>query len=277
MTDRLEEFLRSQLRHQTESIAAGRDVWSKAIDRGRRLRRRRRGSTWLGVGVVVAVVIVTGSLAGGPGDEEPQPIGPTAETPSASLDAKRDGCPVGEEGRVLRVSRKSLVLGCARLPDGRRLVLLDGFEGHGLCLQLVGIDNRARQCGYAPSALDPPNTRTITFQGMAQKNKSARLEVYGITAAEVAAVELTFPRGDSSHRVRAALIRVTDDEILAQARIAEPFGYFAAELPAGTSSVSATALGEGGRRIATDEFEPYPWSKWSRTMITGVVVWDGSP
>lgn len=265
------------MRHQTATIGTGQDFWTKAIDRGRRRRRRRRGSTWLGVGVVAAVVIVAGSLAGRSGEDRPEPVGPTVETPTASPDGKRDdACPVGEERRVLPVSPKSLVLGCAQLPDGRKVALLNGYRSRGLCLQLVGIDNRARECGNAPSALDPPNTQTIAFQGIAQRNELASLEVFGITSADVATVELSYMLDGSSHRARTTVIRVTDVEVLEQARIAEPFVYFLAELPADTASASATARRADGQRLGTDDFQPYPWSKRSRTMITGLVLWNGS-
>lgn len=280
MTDPLEEFLRSKMQRQTATIRAGEDFWTMAIDRGRRLRRRRRGSIWLGAGVTAAaVVLAAGSLAGRPGEGRPVPAGPPViESLSDSPDAERDGtCPVGEERRVLPVSPKSVVLGCAQLPGGRKVVLLSGYREPGLCLQIVGIDNRARECGFAPSAIEPrPIMKAVAFQGTAQRNKSAPLEVFGTTSAEVTTVELEYTGDSSSGSTRAALIRVTDSEILEKARIAEPFGYFLAELPADTSNVSATALGPNGQRLGADDFEPYPWSKSSRSMITGTVLWDGS-
>ncbi len=280
MTDPLEEFLRSRMQHQTATIRAGEDFWTMAIDRGSRLRRRRRVSTWLGAGVTAAaVVLAASSLAGRPGEDRPEPAGPPViESPSDSPHAERDAtCPVGEERRVLPVSPKSVVLGCAQLPGGRKVVLLSGYRA-GLCLQIVGIDNRARECGFAPSAIEPrPTMKAVAFQVTAQRNESAPLEVFGTTSAGVTTVELEYTGDSSSHSRRAALIRVTDSELLEKARIAEPFGYFLAELPADTSNVSATALGPDGQRLGVDDFAPYPWSKFSRSMITGTVLWDGSP
>jgi hypothetical protein len=58
--------------------------------------------------------------------------------------------------------------------------------------------------------------------------------------------------------------------------IAEPFGYFIAELSADTTHATATALDADGQQLGADGFTPIPWSGWSRSMITGLVVWDGS-
>lgn len=279
MTDPLEEFLRSRMRRQTATIRAGDDFRTKAIDRGRQRRRRRRGSTWLGVGVTaVALVIAAGSLAGQSGEDRREPAGPTVRSPSASSDAERDrACPVGEERRVLSVDPRSLVLGCAQLPGGRRVALLNGYREPGTCLQIVGIDNRARQCGFAPSSTEPPQKpHAIAFQGIAQRNKSTPLEIFGTTSDQVTTVELSYPRNGSSHSTRAALIPVTDSETLEVAGIAEPFGYFLAELPADTSHVSATALGPDGQQLGADDLSPYLQSQPRRAMITGPVGWDGS-
>lgn len=237
----------------------------RAIATARRRRIRRTIAAPAAAAALVAAATVV-TVAAPWSDQDDRPATGPQDT---------DDCPVGEERRVFPVSPKSVVLGCAQLPDGRRLVLLDGFRGGGLCLQIVGLDNRARQCGNAPSSIEPPITRTIYFQSHAQRNESAPIEVYGVASAEVTTVDLSYTRDGSSHSTRAAYIRVTDSDVLEQAGIAEPFGYFLSELPADTSHVTATALGPARQRLGSDDLAPYPWSKWSRSMITGLVEWDG--
>jgi hypothetical protein len=42
-------------------------------------------------------------------------------------------------------------------------------QSRGQCLQIVGLDDRARECGFAPSAMEPPPpARAIFIQVHAQ-------------------------------------------------------------------------------------------------------------
>jgi hypothetical protein len=239
-----------------------------AIARRRRIRRAIAAPTAAAL-AAAAVTVIT--VAAPWSDHDPGPAtGPQNPTVNA------DACPVGEERQVIPGLAKSVVLGCAQLPDGRKVALLNAHRSRGLCLQIVGLDNRARECGNAPSAIVPPITRTIWFQTPAQRNESAPIEVFGATTADVATVELRYTRDGSSHETRPAFIRVTDSDVLEQVGIAEPFGYFIAELPADTTRAAATALDADGQRLGTDDFTPIPWSGWSRSMITGLVDWNGS-
>ena len=180
--------------------------------------------------------------------------------PSDSSDAGAV-CPVSEQRAVFAGIPKgestSVLLGCARLQDGRKVELLSEIEAGGLCLQIVGIDNRVRECGNAPSEQEPPMTEAVAAQAIAQRNNSAPLEVYGATSADVTKVELRYTREGSSHRAPAELIRVTNGEALKKAGIVQPFGYFVGELPPDASNISAIALSSEGQTIGGDNFEQF--------------------
>ena len=247
----------------------------RAIVTARRRRTRRAVGATIVVASVVAAISVAAITTPWSDDAKTRPV--VGESPSTSPDAGTDTCPVGEERRVLPGLPKSVVLGCAQLPDGRKVAILSVHESGGQCLQIVGLDDRARECGLAPSAIvPPPPARPIFIQVHAQRDESAPIEVFGDTSAEATTVELTYTRDGSSHESRAAFIQVTDSDVLAKAGIAEPFGYFIAELPAGTSHVTVTALDADGQRLGSDGLTPLPWSRWSTSMVTGLIVWDGS-
>jgi hypothetical protein len=147
-----------------------------------------------------------------------------------------------EEGR-LGLTR----LASIELDDGRRVVLRSFRPSRNAisCLSLVGIDEWTRQCGYAPTERSPVRTGPIAPGAIAQLRRSAPLEVYGETSADVARVALQYAvngLNGSSRRASAELLRVIDPEILERAGISEPFGYFFGELPSETAKVRAIAL-----------------------------------
>lgn len=245
MSDRTEEFLRSAMQHDTAPIRAGEDFWAKAVNRGRRLRRRRRRNTWLGVGVTAAAsVIAAGALADRSDESVPDPAGPTAvDSPPASPDANRHG---------------PIVLDSIELDDGRRLELRAWGRpaGGGPCLQFAGLEGRIRQCGYAPSGREPPVREAIGAEAVAQRTDSAPLEVYGATSADVTSVVVHYESGDQQRQQRASLLRCTDEATLDEAGISEPFGFFFAELPPDTvpTAVQADAFGPNGELLGSTDF-----------------------
>lgn len=218
-----------------------------------------RGIFPVAVGLIVAAITSCGDT--------------DAESAAAPAPIK-DACPVGETRPAHPGFPKgeSVLLGCAQLRDGRQLELLSEIQDGGLCLQIVGVDNRLRECGNAPSAQDPPQTsKTVAAQMIAQRDDSAALEIYGATSAEVARIELTYTGGGSEHEAAAELIRVTDDEALEKAGIAEPFGYFLDELPPDVSNVNAVALDADGQRLGTDSFAPYLQDQPRTAPISGPI------
>ena len=261
---------------------AGRVPRMGDVDRAIVTARRRRTTRAVGVPIAVAALVLVAAISVAaittPWSDNVETHPAVGPSPTASPDAGTGPCPVGEERPVLSGTPESVVLGCAQLPDGRTVVLLSMQGSGGQCLYIVGLDNRARGCGFAPSALVPPDTQTIFFQMPAQRNESAPIEIFGATSAEVTTVQLSYTRDSSSHEeARAALIRVTNSDVLEKAGIAQPFGYFLAELPADTSHVYATALGTDEQRLGAADFETFPWSRRnSWAMITGPALWDGS-
>lgn len=276
----MNQTLKSAYRQVASRVPRMGDV-DRAIITARRRRTRRAVGGPIAVASLAAVISVAAIATPWSDDAETQPA--AVESPSASPsvaespDAGADACPAGEERLVVPGMAKSVVLGCAQLPDGRKVALLSMHQSRGQCLQIVGLDDHARQCGFAPSAMVPtPPARPIFIQVHGQRNESAPIEVFGDTSAEATMVELRYTRDGSSHEARAALFQVTDSDVLENAGITEPFGYFIAELPPDTSHVTATALDADGQRLGTDGLTPLPWSGWSTSMITGLVVWDGS-
>ena len=182
-----------------------------------------------------------------------------------------DACPVGEVRPRYPgfFGGESVVLGCAELRDGREVELRSHLPGGG-CLQIVGIDNGLRECGNAPSEQEPlyPG-KAVAAQLIAQRSDSSPLEVYGATSVDVTMVELTYTADGPTQTTFAELIRVTDNEVLEKAGIAEPFGYFLAELPADVTNVSAVALDVQGQTLGTNSFEPYLQDQPRTAPITG--------
>lgn len=163
------------------------------------------------------------------------------------------------------------------LDDGRVIELRakgkPPYEGVSPCLMVIGIDEDIRQCGTAPSIFQPPKAdRAILADAYAQSNHSAPLEVYGSTQPEVGRVVLTYSVDGASKRLSAQLLKATDEALLRQAQIGEPFGYFFAELPTDTSvwSVRAEALTSGGGLLGTAAFDAvHPQNGGSRAFIAG--------
>ncbi|MPZ63758.1 MAG: hypothetical protein GEU93_21295 [Propionibacteriales bacterium] len=232
-------------------------------------RRRRASLVSVAAAAAVAAVVVVVSLVDTGGSPTIAPAPPPESVEPSDPSEVKGACPGGEQRAVFPGA--SVLLGCARLDDGRKVELFSHIQSGGLCLQIVGIDNRARECGNAPSEQEPPVTDAVVAQMIAQWTESAALEVYGAASADVTTVSLTYTRAGSAHRTRAELIRVTDGEALEKAAIGEPFGYFLAELPPETPITTVTAIAlDRGQRLGADDFG-FLHDQPRRAMISGPI------
>ena len=153
------------------------------------------------------------------------------------------------------------VLASVSLPDGREVVLRS-FLRRGIdpslgtqCLSLSGLDEYTRQCGRAFEDEGVVTTAPVSATAIAQISDSANLEVFGSTSRKTAQVRLSHGDGTTTVQTRAVLIRVDGEVVLERAGIPAPFGFFFAELPANTSTVTATALDSGGGRLGSASFD----------------------
>lgn len=206
----------------------------------------------------MTLAIAAGALAGRfDADTSTPPRSPTTESPSPSPS------PNPQPKRQVRV-----LLDMVELVDGRRVALrawgpawgLTSKEDGGPCLRITGIDELFRQCGRAPSELVPRSRAAISGPLAVQRNASAPLEVYGATSEEVSRVVVRYSSDAQRRQTQAHLLRCDDPQLLEEAGISEPFGYFFAELPNDTSgrTVRAIAFGATGERLGSTGFSTYP-------------------
>lgn len=266
--------LRERLDELASSVTGGDALDGASLYRQSMARARRRRVLSVGAAAVVAVAVGTVvPVIGTDEDATTEPLGPSGTTGTPDPPTVPGTCPVGAERAVYSALPQdkptSVLLGCARLDDGRRIELLSLIRAGGLCLQIVGIDDRVRECGNAPSEQVPAVTRAVAAQAIAQRNGSARLEVYGAVSADVTAVNLTYTVGGASRGARAELIQVTDDDALEAAGIRRPFGYFLAELPPDTSDVSVVAGDAEGQPLGADDFAPYLQTQPRDAFVSG--------
>jgi hypothetical protein len=247
MTRETEEYLRSSMERESAAIHSEERLWAAAIRRGKRLRRRRRVTTWFGLGAAATTaVIATGALSERFGHGHDEPAGPSmSEAPSP----KSKGQPQG-----------SVLLDTIVLDDGRRVELVADRDGTRPCLQIIGIDQSVRECGRAPSERVPPVDAPISPDSIAQRDPSSPLEIYGATSPDVAGVRVVYRDEGGERRTRPAyMLHAASPTTLDQAGIAEPFGYYLAELPPSTTiaDVEAFAVGAADETLGSVDYSMF--------------------
>jgi len=218
----------------------------------------QRIAVLIGTALATTLVACGGSEdpGGAPADDGSPDHSPIAEQPEP---AEFPNCPIGDKRAISRSrGKRSVLLGCARLDAGRLVGLFatGGGEGGsgGPCLEITGVDDEAaRSCGRAPSERVPAVTEAVAAEATVKRHPSAPLEIYGVISADVANVALEY--GDET--TMAEVIHVSDQEVLADAGISEPFGYFVAELPSSTPPQQVAARGSDyeGNELGSDTFE----------------------
>lgn len=267
--------LQERLDQLAQSVAGGDHIDGAGLYRESmaRARRRRASLVSMAAAATVAGVVVVASLVSTGGNPVPGPESPPGSVDPSDSSGLEGTCTVGEERLVFRGVQgdesTSVLLACVQLADGREVELFSGIQSGGLCLQIVGIDSRVRECGNAPSEQEPPMTGAVAAQAIAQPNSSAALEVYGAVSTDVTTVSLRYTQGGSPQLARAEVIHVKDRGALERAGIGEPFGYFVGELPAKASNVTALAKNGEGRALGRAGFEPFLRSQPRRAFISG--------
>ena len=180
----------------------------------------------------------------------------TAISPINGLENGRLDCSVGS--RPNGGGSPSVVLGCARTDDGDQIQLSASGAGAGPCLEIIWSDRQgSRGCGRAPLERVPPKSGPLTFDGTAQPDSLAPIEVYGGTSRAVQGVVVDYRVQGLRGSADAALISVIDRRALRRAQVERRFGYFVAEVPPGVRHCRATALGAGGRELSAKGCDPY--------------------
>lgn len=221
------------------------------------LRRLRLPlATVLGIAVLSAQVSC--------GDDSSESAADASVDQSTATPAIASGCEA-----VPPLRQKQVLLACSGFTHGRELQVRTERDRGGIdgCLEIYGMgDGKSRACGYVPYKRRPVPKAEIIADSLAQRNKAAPLELYG--AASLKVRRILVRHAGPSTRVRttpARLIRITDEDALAAAKLRRPFAYFVAELPAATSSAKAIARGSRGAIIGKVSFLPRPFHDLRRT------------
>lgn len=203
---------------------------------------------WIVAALTVISVAAAAVTVGSPGE------------PIKATGAGRD-CPVGaaptNAGEWRRVDgrrvNKLLVLGCARLSDGRRFELVARrFPGRKFfCLDAYLPKRRAAlEC----AALPQPRRGVVDVSAFAPAGTRATKRLKGSIAtgaasARVARVELVLGDGASRRRQKAALVTVRDPELLRTLGLDRPFVFHASAPPPTAERAHIEAFDARGRLL----------------------------
>lgn len=201
---------------------------------------------------------ILAAVIGCGGDTAPNTTSPTsASTTTASTD---------DRASVARLAE-------VELDDGRRIVLrAHSAAGSttGPCLTILGVDDRKRGCGRAPSERDPSlASQPIIAEAVAQTKSSAPVEVYGATTPQARTVVVRYGTKGVERAARAILLEADDHGALIAAKIGQPFDYFFAELPPDADARAITATVLDGTRT---ELGSVSYARFRDAFPTGFIV-----
>lgn len=157
--------------------------------------------------------------------------------------------PEAASGRSLHYATQPVLLGTADLSAGRRFELV-GYQmrspsGTELCLDVrFEPDGMGEGC-----ANDRERAQATTLGGPL----GTEGHVTGATEPDVARVVVSYESDGRSGVTTAALARV-GAQAAHQAQIAEPFGFYVAEVPGDARHLKATAFSERGQHLWTADF-----------------------
>jgi hypothetical protein len=161
-----------------------------------------------------------------------------------------------EEEEGIRRTTRPTVLGCGRLPSGRRFELV-GYRqttGRGrrtiLCIDTVLLPR-----GDSFGCGDETVARGGHIEaGGVTTEIGKRTIVEGSASASVASVVVRYGRGRTELPRRAVLIRVRRESVLRKIRVRGAFGYYLGEAPPRSLPLTVEARDEHGRTIGRATF-----------------------
>jgi hypothetical protein len=195
----------------------------------------------LGVGAVSAVGADDESHAGASGGElVPQADCQLGESPTQ---------PYGDRPpeAFLRYDTPPVVIGCAKLPSGRRFELVGYQLRHGERSELC-VDHYDFETGVT-SGCGSNVVHGGGAIGATEKTAGHVPIVAGTTSPSVARVVVRSEVEGRLRRHPAVLVKMRDRELLRTIGVRKAFGRYLAEVPQGVRAVSAEALGARGRTL----------------------------
>ncbi len=157
----------------------------------------------------------------------------------------------------LRYTTRPVVIGCGQLSSGRRFELvgyrLGGRKRGSLCIDVHYPDSgESSGCGtnrvYGGGAIDATGVTRRT---------GGPATVTGVTRGHVRRVALRYEFGSKMNSRRAALVVVSDPDLLQVIEVSKPFGLYLGEVPPEARAVSAQARGARGHVIGVDYFDGF--------------------
>jgi hypothetical protein len=175
-------------------------------------------------GVAVAITVAVLASCGG---DDSSVVSPPKAGPTIAV-GESNGCRIGgKSSQPASHGIQALVLGCWRLPDGRRLEVTGYREprraGGRLCIGYwLPLQSRGGGCQDdrvpAGRAIDPPGYNRLD---------DATTMLSGNASVSVGSVAM---RLDSGERRSAGLARITRPQLLRRLRVSRPFGVYFAEV-----------------------------------------------
>ncbi len=175
----------------------------------------------------VAVAIVVAGLAGCGGDESIV-VSPPKAAPTTAV-GESDGCRIGGKSSApaSSVTKEILVVGCGRLPGGRRIEVT-GYRETREAGGRICIGYRLPPRGHGGGCADGRVSAGSAIGPMGYgRLDDFRTMLFGSASASVGAVATRLGSGE---RLGAALVHITRPQLLRRLRVSRPFGFYFAEV-----------------------------------------------